>query len=549
MQLHCRPYRLFTVASVLLLLGLLDGCKKAETPVERGNREQVLELGNLTEPADLDPQVITSTSDFNIVFALLEGLTTPDARDLRPTPGAAQSWDISADNLVYTFHLRSNARWSNGDPVTAQDFLYAYRRMLTPAFGSAYSYMLYCARNAEAFNTGKITDFEQVGIKALDHLTLQITLNAPTPYFLSLIGHHSWFPVHQKTIEQFGKMTDRGTRWTRPENYVGNGPFVLKEWRTNQFISVEKSPTYWDADKIKLHGVRYYPIESADTEERAFRAGQLHSTYTFPSDKIDSYRREHPEQLHLDPYLGTYFYRLNVTKPPLDDPRVRRALAMTIDRQEITNNIMRGGQKPAFSLVPPGTAGYEPVVKLREDVPAAQKLLAEAGFPGGQGFPTLNILFNTNEGHKRVAEGVQAMWKKNLGINVSLQNQEMKVLENTMREEDYQIARYAWIGDYLDPSTFMTLMTSGGGNNQTGWANPEYDKLIELAAHAPEFGTRTKAYQQAEGILADEVPIIPIYFYTRVIVQRTNIQGWYSNLLDIHNLKGVFLKPEPPARK
>lgn len=532
----------------LLCLGLA-GCKKSETPVERGNREQVLELGNLTEPADLDPAVITSTTDFNVVFALLEGLTTPDARDLHPTPGAAQSWDISPDNLVYTFHLRPNAKWSNGDPVTAQDFVYGCRRILSPALGSAYGNMLYVARNAEAFNTGKTTDFEQVGIKALSDMTFQVTLNAPTPYFLSLVGHHSWFPVHRKTIEKFGQMTDRGTAWTRPDNYVGNGPFVLKEWRTNSRISVEKSPTYWDADQIKLRAIHYYPIESAETEEHAFRAGQLHISYTFPYDKTDAYRRDHPELLHVDPYLGTYFYRLNVTRPPLNDPRVRRALALAVDRQEIVDHILRTGQKPAFSLVPPGTAGYEPVVKLHEDVPAARKLLAEAGYPGGQGFPTINVLFNTNEAHRKVAEALQAMWKKNLGVDITLQNQEMKVLENTMRQGDYQIARYAWIGDYLDPSTFMSLFTSTSGNNQTGWSNPEYDKLIDLAANSAETGTRWKAYQQAEGILADEMPVIPLYFYTRVVLQRPNVVGWYSNLLDIHNLKGVYLKPDAPAKK
>ena len=541
--------RRLLAACALLLVFTFPGCKPAETPIQRGDKTQTLELGNLTEPTDLDPHVITSTQDFNIVFTLLEGLTTPDPKDLHPTPGAAQSWDVSPDNTVYTFHLRPNARWSNGDPVTAQDFLYAYRRILTPALGSEYSYMLYVARNAEAYNTGKLTDFSQVGFAAPDPLTLRVTLTSPTPYFLSLVAHHSWFPLNQKAVEKFGKLTDRGTPWTRPGNYVGNGPFVLKKWLTNQVIGVEKSPTYWDAASVKLHAINFYPIESADTEERAFRAGQLHITATFPGDKVDVYKREHPEQLHTDPYLGTYFYRLNVTKPPLNDPRVRRALAMTIDRQGIIDSITRTGQTPAYSLIPPGTAGYEPVAKIQDDIPGAQKLLADAGFPGGQGFPQLTIIFNTNEAHKRIAEAVQAMWKKNLGITVSLQNEEAKVLENTTREGNYQIARYAWIGDYLDPNTFMTLMISDGGNNQTGWSNPEYDKLIALAANTADPATRMKVFQQAEGILVDQVPIIPFYFYTRANLQRTDVHGWYSNLLDIHNIKGVYLQAEPTAKK
>ena len=338
---------------------------------------------------------------------------------------------------------------------------------------------------------------------------------------------------------------ERSTSWTRPENYVSNGPFVLKQWKTNQIISVVKSPTYWDADKILLHGINFYPIDSADTEERAFRAGQLHITSTFPTSKIDIYRHEHPQFLQISPMLGVYFYRFVVTKPPLNDVRVRRALAMSIDREQIVTDIMRAGQQPAFSLVPPGTAGYEPLQKIVEDIPAAQKLLAEAGYPDGKGFPPLPIVFNTNEGHRAVAEAIQAMWQKNLHINVTLQNMEAKVLESTMRELDYQVGRYAWFGDYLDPNTFMTLMISGGGNNQTGWASAEYDRLIKLAGDTADPASRMKIFQQAEGILVDEVPLMPIYFYTRVNLRRPNVEGWYNNLLDIHSAKGVRLKDEP----
>ena len=546
---RCR--RAFLLLLVLAcLLAALPGCKKAETAVERGDRTQTLELGNLTEPTDLDPQVITSQQDFNVVFSLLEGLTTPDPKDLHPTPGAAQSWEVSPDQLAYTFHLRPEAKWSNGDPVTAQDFLYAWRRILTPALRRRVQ--LHALRRqarrgvqrrqARRLLAGRFR-------RAPDPLTLRVTLRSPTPYFLSLVGHTSWFPVHQSTVEKFGQLTDRGTPWTRPGNYVGNGPFVLKEWRTNQVIRIEKNPTYWDAAHIGLHGINYYPIESVDTEERAFRAGQLHLTSTFPGDKADTYRKQHPEELQISPMLGTYYYRFNVAKPPLNDPRVRRALAMTIDRQGIIDSILRTGQKPAYSLVPPGTAGYETLGKIHDDVPAAQKLLADAGFPGGQGFPTLTIIFNTNEAHKRIAEAIQAQWKKNLGITVSLANQEAKVLENTTKEGDYQIARYAWFGDYDDPNTFLTLMVSNGGNNQTGWADPEYDKLVALAANTADPATREKVFQQAEGILVDEAPILPIYFYTRATLRRPEVKGWYNNILDIHNLKGVYLQAEPPAKK
>ena len=319
---------------------------------------------------------------------------------------------------------------------------------------------------------------------------------------------------------------------------------MLKEWKSNQIITVEKSPTYWDAANVKLHAINFYPIESADTEERAFRAGQLHITSELPNGKVDSYRREHPEFLHTDPYFAVYYYRFNVNKPPLNDARVRRALAMSIDRDAIVKDILRAGQTPALNLVPPGV-GYRPVDTISEDIPAAQKLLADAGFPDGRGFPSTEIVFNTNESHRSIAEALQGMWQKNLHVNVTLRNEEAKMLEQTSRQGDYQIARYAWTGDYLDASTFMSLMTSDSGNNQTGWRNPEYDQLIQLAGRTGDPATREKVFQQAEGILLAEMPIMPIYFYTRVNLRRTNIDGWYSNLLDIHNPKGVFLKPEP----
>jgi oligopeptide transport system substrate-binding protein len=530
-------------AFVLAMLSLAGGCKPRETAVQIGNREQILQLGNLSEPSDLDPQIITSQQDANIVLSLEEGLTAHDPKDLHPVPAAAQSWEISPDQRVYTFHLRPNGRWSDGSPVTANDFLFSYRRMLSPGLGSEYSYMLFVVENAEAFNTGKITDFSQVGLKVLDPLTLQVTLTYPTVYFLSLIAHQSWYPVKQSVIEKWGKWDERNTPWTRPGHYVGNGPFVLKEWRTHQIISVEKNPLYWDAAHVRLKGINFYPIESADTEERSFRAGGLHITSTIPIDKIEIYRREHPDLLHLEPFLGTYFYRLNVNKPPLNDIRVRRALAMSIDREKLVKDVTRGGQPPAFSLVPPGTGGdYQPDKKIVEDVAAARQLLADAGYPNGAGFPPLQIVFNTSEGHRRIAEAIQEMWRRNLRINVSLQNEEAKVLQSTMRELDYQIARYAWLGDYDDPNTFLSLMTTTGGNNQTGWGSPEYDRLIELAARTPDPAERRKVFQQAEGILVDQVPIIPMYFYTRGNLRLTNVEGWYGNLLDVHPYNRVYLK-------
>lgn len=479
------------------------------------------------------------------MLSLLEGLVSPDPVDLHPIPGAAEKWDISPDRTVYTFHLRTNALWSNGDPVTAQDFYESYKRILTPSLGSEYSYMHYVVKNAEAYNTNGITDFNQVGYKVLDDHTLQITLNNPTPYFLSLITHHSWFPVHMPTVRKYGDPYQRGNRWTRAGHYVGNGPFVLTKWRVNDVIEVRKSPTYWDRDRVRLNAIRFYPIESDDTEERAFRAGQLHITYTVPFSKIDYYKRNHPDLIKIEPYLGTYFYRVNVTKPPLNDKRIRKALAMAIDREAIVKDITKGGEIPAYNFVPPGTAGYTCRTQLREDVAEAKRLLAEAGYPNGKGLPTIEILYNTLETHRTIAEAIQQMWQTKLGINVRLVNEEWKVYLDSVLTLNYQLSRAGWIGDYVDPNSFLDMWLTGGGNNETGWSNPEYDRLIAQAAATTDPRQRLEVFQKAEAILVDEMPEIPIYFYTRVYLRRPEVKGWYPNILDNHLFQDVYLENEP----
>jgi oligopeptide transport system substrate-binding protein len=314
--------------------------------------------GNGQEVQDLDPQIVNSVSSLNIISALLEGLVSEDPHDLHPVPGVAESWDISPDEKIYTFHLRHNAKWSNGDPVVAQNFAESYHRILSPALASPVAYMLYPVVNAEAFNKGKIDNFEKVGFRVLDDWRLQITLTNPTPYFLSLLNHYSWFPVPISTIQKYGPVLERSSRWTKPGRYVGNGPFTLEEWRLNDRVRVRKSATYWEAQNVRLNEIVFHTIDSNDIEERAFRSGQLHVTDSMPINRIDRYRREHPEFLRIDPYLGTYFYRVNVTRPPLNNRLVRRALAMAIDRQSIVDRVTHGAQLPASCFTPPNTAGY-----------------------------------------------------------------------------------------------------------------------------------------------------------------------------------------------
>ena len=540
------PCKCFVVSMAAALALCLFGCGRKETNVARGVREQILFKGNGTEPAGLDPHVVTGVPEHNILSAMFEGLVSENPVDLHPEPGVAKSWEISEDGRTYTFHFRDNAMWSNGDPVRARDFVYSFRRILSPGLGAEYAYMLYPLRNGKAFNTGKIDDFSEVGVKADDDLTLIIELENPTPYFLELLNHYSWWPVHPPTIEKFGKIDQRGTQWTRPGNIVTNGAFTLKDWQINRHIVVEKNPLYWDAEKVKLTEIHFLPIDSADTEERAFRTGYIHLTETIPMHRINYYMENRPELMRLDPYLGTYYYRINTRVPPLGDKRVRRALALTINREDITRYITRGGQLPAYFLTPPNTSGYTARARFEYNVEQARELLAEAGFPGGRGFPDLEILYNTSEGHRSIAEAIQQMWKEALNIKVKLLNEEWKVYLASVANGDFQISRAGWIGDYNDPNTFLDMWLTGGGNNMTGWSNSEYDQLIELAGRTIDTRERFEYFQQAEAILMDELPVIPIYFYVRNLLIHPSVKGWHPTILDHHPYKFVSLMREGP---
>ena len=529
---------------LLLLAGLLlAGCGRRESRVEHGNRLQKLHIDNVSEPQGLDPQLVTGVPEHRIIVALLEGLVTEDPRDLHPAPGVAARWEESPDKLSYTFYLRTNAFWSNGERVTAHDFVRSYRRMLAPSLAAEYAYMLYVMKGAEDFNTGKSTDFSQVGVQALDDFVLRVTLRSPTPYFLSLLNHYSWFPVHIPTIERHGPLYRRGNPWTRPGHFVGNGAFTLAEWKVNHVIRVENSRTYWDAASVRLSEIYFYPFESEDTSERAFRSGRIHSCYQLPLTKIDHYGKNYPNWRHIDPYLATYFYMVNVTKPPLNNPKVRKALALAIDRESIVRNVTRGEQLPAYHLTPPDTGGYTARSRIQGDIATARQLLREAGYADGKRLPPIEILFNTMEAHRAIAEAIQQMWKNNLDIDARLVNQEWKVFQDSQRTGNFMVSRFGWTGDYPDPNSFLDLWVTGGGNNRAFWSNPEYDRLIREAARTSDQGRRFELFQQSEAILMDEVPIIPIYFYTRVSALRPSVQGWYPNILDNHPYKHVWLDP------
>ena len=512
-----------------------------ETNVDSGTRQAILHIGNGDEPRELDPHVVTGRIESDLCLALLEGLVGWHPEGKRLIPAAAKSWEQSEDAKTYSFHLREDAKWSNGDPVTAADFVYSWRRALLPALGNNYAYMLYYIRNAERFHQGEITDFSQVGITTPDDLTLAVELENPTPFFLQLLTHMSYYPVHQATVEAFGAADERGTRWTRPGNHVGNGPFKLKEWVLNRSIVVEKNEHYWDADTVKLNQIVFYPIQNATTEERMFRAGQLHITNTIPVDKIALYRQERPDTLKIFPFFSTYYYLFNTTAAPLDGSKVRQALAMSIDRQQIVDKITKAGDIPAFSYTPPDTNGYTATAQVRYDLEHARVLLAEAGYPDGAGFPGLELMYNTSEGHRRIAIAIQQMWKTNLNINVTLTNQDWKVYLDKRDSKDYQVARAGWIGDYLDPNTFLDMFTSNSGNNDAGWSNRRYDALIAQAAATSDQERRFALFQDAESILMTELPIMPIYTYVSKSLVSPDVRGWYPNILDIHPYKYISL--------
>lgn len=531
----------FFVMTVMVLTMLLGGCAKKQTTEKRTN-DLVLNVGNQTEPADLDPHITTGVPEARIYEAIFEGLVIPNPENLEPMPGVAEKWDISDDGQTYTFHLRKNAKWSNGNPVTASDFVFSFKRILSPALASEYAYMLFCLTNAEKYNKKEITDFSMVGAKAPDDTTLVLTLNQKVPYMLSLLSHHSWFPVHQATILKFGAIDSRGTPWTRPTNFVGNGAYVLKDWQINKVITVTRNPHYWDSATVKLPKINFYSIDNNQTEERAFRTGQLHITATCPLTKIDWYRKNEPQTIRIDPYLATYYYLLNIKRKPFDNVKVRKALSMAINRKDLTEYVLKGGQLPATCFTPQGTGGYTMDSVIGFDSAEARKLLAEAGFSDPSKFPSVSLLYNTSESHQTIAQAIQQMWKKYLGIEVSLVNQEWKVYLANTHAKEYDIARMGWTGDYNDPNTFLDLWVTNGGNNRTGWSNPKYDSLIAAAGQTADQQERFRIFKEAEYILLDELPIIPIYIYTNVYLLQPTVKNWTPNLLNLHAFQFISLE-------
>lgn len=530
------------LAAALLLI---TACK-APTPENQGRwfgkvsppAQNVFRFNNGAEPESIDPALATGQPDGRIARSLLEGLTTPHPETLEPLPGQAKSWEVSEDGRTYTFKLRKGLTWSDGTPLNAHDFVWSWLRALRPSTGSRYASVLHVIEGALAFNSGETTE-DTVGVFAPDDHTFVVRLEQPTPYFLYLVQFYTYLPTPRHVIEA------HGDKWTHPKNIVGNGPFVLESWRQQDRFVLVKNPRFRAADKVRLDKVIAYSVEDLNTSTNLYKAGVLdwNPSGSIPSQFVP-YVAEF-EDFRSGPYQGTYFYTLNVSRPPLDDLRVRQALNFAIDRRAIAEDLLKGSREAWGLLTPTGYPGYIPPKQVEYQPERARELLAEAGFPGGKGLRRLSILINTSEDHRRIAEAIQAMWKKELGILVEITNQEWGSYLQSVAALDYDIARRSWIGDYLDPNTFLSCFLTGDGNNRTGWGSADYDRLLSEATMEQDPELRFALLSKAEGILLDEVPVVPLLQYSTTELIKPYVRGIYQNAIDTHPLGGVYIERDP----
>ncbi|WP_453995527.1 peptide ABC transporter substrate-binding protein [Bacillus nitroreducens] len=543
--------RKLSVGLVLLLFIFLalSGCFSGETknepekptaPSEEGKENEqeasgpkILRLNNNEEPGSLHPGTAQGTHDSWILEHAFEGLTkkTPEGEII---PGIAESWDTSEDGLTWTFKLRGDAKWSNGDPVTAHDFEYAWKYALNPETASTYAYQLYYLEGGEAYNSAEAgADLEAleaaVGVKAVDDTTLEVKLAQPTPYFVDLTSFYTYYPINKAVQEA-------NPNWYQEaDSYVSNGAFKLTEWKHKESMKLAKNENYYDRDKINLDEVHFVIIDDENTSWQMYQSDELDLVYPLPQDVIGQLKAENNPEFQIGSDLAVYYYNLNTEKKPFNNVKIRKALSMAVDRETIVEHVAQGGQLPAYSIVPPGipdvSGDYqENTGKLFEaNIEEAKKLLEEGlAEEGLDKFPAVTLTYNTSEGHKMIAEAVQEMWRKNLGVEITLENVEFQVKLDREKAGDYEISRAGWVGDYVDPMTFMDLWVTDGPYNDANWSNAEYDKLVNLAKTTMVQEDRMKAMHDAEKILMDEMPVIPIYFYTKPFTVKPHVTGIYT---------------------
>ncbi len=497
---------------------------------------------NGAEPESLDPALITGQAECRITNSLFEGLTATDASGT-PQPGMAERWEISGDGLTYTFYLRKNARWSNGDPLTSADFLNSWRRTLLPATASEYSYQLHYIKNAKAFNEGTLSDFTQVGLRAPDPWTFEVTLNSPTPFWLDLCAFTTLLPVHIPSVEAAARS---GESFIKPGKLITNGAYILKAWRLADRIRLEKNPLYWNTAKVGMQTIDILPTDKPMNAFNLYATGAADMVIDkglAPATLMEQLKKR--PDFHSAPLLGNYFIRFNSSRKPFNDPRVRLAFSLVVDKPYLCEKITRAGEVPADSFVPHNTAGYQPPPGLARDPERARKLLAEAGFPGGTGFPIMYYLYKSGADiDANIAVELQATFNRELGVNIQLAQQEWKVYLNSLSNLDYDLCRSSWIGDYKDANTFMDMFVTGGGNNQTGWSNKTYDQLIAAAGKELDSQKRFELFRQAERILvSDQATICPLFYYVGIqLYDETRLGGIEANLIDDHPLKSMYWK-------
>ncbi|MBY5993744.1 ABC transporter substrate-binding protein [Ferrimonas balearica] len=525
----------------LILASVLPAAQGATVPEgTRLHPVQELVRGNGSEPASLDPQKVEGTTGSTITKDLFEGLVQQDA-DGNIIPAQATHWEVSEDNKTFTFHLREGIKWSNGDPVTAHDFVYGFRRAVDPATASRYAWYLEIAtvQNASKIILGEMPP-ESLGAIALDERTFEVTLEKPVPYFVRMLAHQNTFPAPQKVIEEFGD------QWTRPGNMVTNGAYTLEQWVVNERIVLKRSPTYWDNDGTVLDKVTYMAIVSPNTELARYKAGEVDMTLTIPLEHYKSLKQEIPDEIRTTPYLSMYYYEFNTKVPPYDDPRVRKALSLAINREALTTYVLGQGQRPAYTFTPASVNGFEPpVVKYatwshEQRLEEAKRLMAEAGY--GPDRPLLvNLLYNTSESHKKIAIVIAQLWKP-LGVRVRLENQEWKTFLDTRNQGRFEVARAGWAGDYNEASTMLDVMLSNHGQNKGKWANAEYDAVMAKSRLVADDEERAKLYTRAEEIIAEETPVIPVYESVISRLVKSYVGGYpMNNVEDTIYSKNLYI--------
>ena len=532
-----RALRFLRLVELLMITGALvwlTACR----PEPRAD----LVIVNGNEPESLDPAIVTAIPDMRIAKALFEGLARLDGASGRPVPGLADRWELSPDGRVYTFHLRTNAAWSSGEAITSADVLFSWLRALNPAVASDYAGQLFYIRNAEGYYTGQIKDPSRVGIQALDPRTFQVELNYPLAFFLDLCCYPTLAVVPRQAIDRYGD------RWVMHQPLPCSGPYELDAWRLNDKVRLRKNRFYWDATNTHSELVDLLPTASPNTALNLYDTGVADIVWDkdlVPVELMDVLVKR--PDFHNFSFLGTFFYRFNVTRKPLDDPRVRQAFALATDKQQIVRKLTYGGEKIASHFVPDGVANYQSPEGLGFDPSRARRLLAEAGFPGGKGFPHLQYMFFSAAGggakiQGKLAVELQQMWRAELGVEIELRQIERKVFYSAQSRLDYDLSASSWVGDYNDANTFLDMYVGSSGNNRTGWKSDRYDALILEANQQADLRRRAELFRQAEALLVtQEVPIVPVYFYAGFMYfNDRKVKGLYPNLLDEHPLQDIW---------